>query len=556
MGDHHGRRATALIPYFANPSLNWPGPNPPNPGPMGIPVGQPNPCDLTLTINQTRLIVANFRATHIPGLPPVLYVNASAPPGGDGRAWTTAYQDLTNCLCAAAGSNGTVQQVWVAAGIYKPDRGSGDRSATFRLRNGLAVYGGFAGHETNLGARNPAAHPTILSGDIGTPADPNDNCYHVLTISATDPTAVLDGFTISGGNANGAAPDDGGGGVLAYNGGAATLVNCTIRNNNAANCGAGLYAAFGGSPTLQGCTIRDNSVVGTTWPAGGGGMYCYTNCMPVLSNCTFTGNAAHYGAGLANLFGCNPTLTGCVFDTNTGPPDGEGAAIYNYSSCNAVIARCTFAGNSTNYGGALAAYFACLPQVTDSVFRHNAALSDGGGPYLYSDSSASLTNCLLSGNTASSGAGLECLFSSNAVLTNCTLVGNTATASGGGLYSYQSAPVLANDLLWANTGGGAPGEAGQIVVFNSTPALSFCSIQGWSGALGGRPTTVTIRCSSTPPAQMACSARPMTIPEYVQTPPASTAAAMPPSRRASQPISTDAPGSSMAWSTAEPSNSR
>ncbi len=94
------------------------------------------------------------------------------------------------------------------------DHAGTDRSATFQLKNGVAVYGGFAGTETARNQRNPAANVTILSGDI----DNNDsqtpiitdlttvtgnttNSYHVVT-GATG--ATLDGFTITAGNANGA----------------------------------------------------------------------------------------------------------------------------------------------------------------------------------------------------------------------------------------------------------------------------------------------------------------------------------------------------------------
>ena len=97
----------------------------------------------------------------------VLYVDDDAPVAGDGTSWATAYNDLQDALGAANPGD----EIWVAAGIYTPDRGTGDRNATFQLIIGVAIYGGFAGGETDLGQRDAATNVTILSGDL---ADADD----------------------------------------------------------------------------------------------------------------------------------------------------------------------------------------------------------------------------------------------------------------------------------------------------------------------------------------------------------------------------------------------
>lgn len=470
------------IPYYSNPDLTWTGVNP---GPMGVPVGQPEPSDNRLTINETRLFVANFRASHVPGLPPVLYVRADAPGGGDGTSWATAYNDLTEALCVAAGAGGAVTEVWVAAGTYLPDGGTGDREATFRLVDDVAVYGGFAGDETDLSERDAAANVTVLSGDIGIPGDEADNAYHVVTASLLGSGAVLDGFTITAGQADGADPHDGGGGVLVYGGGTPTFANCIISGNTAARFGAGMYNYGGAAPSLTSCTFDANTVTGTAWPEGGGAIHNNTNASPALTDCTLTGNYGKFGAAMANLFDSDPSLTRCVIADHAGPVDGEGGGVYNYSSCDPTLDRCVLEGNAATFGGAMYSIFDCTPVLTNCSVLGNSAINDGGGLYSHSNCLVELTNCLLSGNSASFGGGMNNLFGSDVVLVNCTLVGNTAGVAAGGVYNYESAPLITNCIFWSNAVGGAMNEAAQISGFNSTPLVNFCTIRGWSGGLGG-----------------------------------------------------------------------
>ena len=99
-------------------------------------------------------------------------------PSGSG-CWATAYTDLQAALAAAASGD----EIWVAAGTYQPTA-TADRTISFAMKNGVAVYGGFDGTETTRSERDPVANVTILSGDIGTPGVSNDNSYHVVTAAA------------------------------------------------------------------------------------------------------------------------------------------------------------------------------------------------------------------------------------------------------------------------------------------------------------------------------------------------------------------------------------
>ncbi len=79
------------------------------------------------------------------------------------------------------------------------------------MKNGVEIFGGFAGIEAadyDVANRDFTTNETILSGDVGTENVSTDNCYHVLNHPNglnLDVTAVLDGFTIEDGYANGAS---------------------------------------------------------------------------------------------------------------------------------------------------------------------------------------------------------------------------------------------------------------------------------------------------------------------------------------------------------------
>src|SRR5262249_17659770 len=117
----------------------------------------------------------------------VLYVDSTAPVGGNGQSWSTANSDLMSALQAALNSAGVVQEIRVAAGTYRPVGPNGDRAATFQLVNGVALKGGFAGRNApNPDLEDPQAFPTILSGDLNSNDGPNfanygENSLHVVT---------------------------------------------------------------------------------------------------------------------------------------------------------------------------------------------------------------------------------------------------------------------------------------------------------------------------------------------------------------------------------------
>ncbi|HRJ14910.1 MAG TPA: putative metal-binding motif-containing protein, partial [Saprospiraceae bacterium] len=226
------------------------------------------------------------------------YVNAASTVSGHGSSWSCALKDLQEALALA----GNGDEIWVAAGTYKPTTGT-NRNISFVMKNGVAIYGGFNGTETQLSQRNWAANVTVLSGDIGVIGYHSDNSFHVILNSQNglNNTALLDGFTISGGDANDFYPNNSGGGMCNFASSPA-VANCIFTDNWAIS-GGGLHNDDFSSPVLTNCRFFDNEAANA-----GGGIYNRLGSFPHFINCTISGNIPTeviYWAGF-------PIFTNCI----------------------------------------------------------------------------------------------------------------------------------------------------------------------------------------------------------------------------------------------------
>lgn len=382
----------------------------------------------------------------------VIYVDADAVAEFDGSSWTFAYRTLQDAISNAWYGD----EIRVAHGTYKPDQSvssagrtggtiisSGDRAATFELVYNVVFKGGYAGYgELNPDSRDFERYETILSGDLaGDDVDVNspgelltepsraENSFNVVTVTGT---AILDGFTITGGNGR-----DGGGLFNRY--GIPQIINCTIRDNSASNNGGGMYNDLA-NPVLVNCTFTGN------YAGRSGGAIDSSKSVLSLTDCTFIHNSAWYGGGAMHNNDSRPDMLNCEFIENSAR---YGGGLYNERG-DPVVANCRFVGNS---GG-----------------------DYGGGMYNTLSSNLILSNCIFIANRAGAyGAGMSsnhCDFS----ITNCTFTANSAPEGNAlAFYGGRSTVELRSCIIWDGPEPTWNRDASKIDVFYSDVS------GGWPG---------------------------------------------------------------------------
>ena len=336
------------------------------------------------------------------------------------------------------------------------------------------------------------------NGPKVTTIDGTGNYHVVQCISGEGPDTILEGFTITGGNADSEILSRGCGGGM-YNEVSCnpTVTNCIFSNNLARIGGAGMFNYYDCSPTITSCTFINNSgclqgggiyngessnptVINCTFNSNsaiyyGGGM-CNSKCSPTVNRCIFSNNITNIdGGGMDNYYDSSPAVTGCTFIANS--VIGSGGGMRNSRRSNPTVTDCTFIGNyaDTN-GGGMANIENCSPAVRGCGFYENTT-SNGGG--IYNDTSTDnpiMTSCIFCNNTADNGGGI---FNndSNPIVINCTFYSNSALIDGGGLFNNStSSPIVTNSILWGNR---------PVEIFNahfSFPVVTYSDIQGgWSG---------------------------------------------------------------------------
>ena len=335
----------------------------------------------------------------------------------DGLLWSTAFKNLQTAIDAAEEGD----EIWIAAGVYHPttkmadvygslgneSTPTNDRHRSFLIRKNIALYGGFPENPsdaTDMGSRNWREHQTVLSGDFNGDDGNNfehmdENAYHVVVLFDAAPSLVLDGFFITGGNA-----DD---------------INNVYAPNN--------YYYVTGS--------------------FGGGLYAYTPSMvdvasPTLTNISFYGNCAlTAGAMYIHAFqnDAAPKLTNVSIVHNKAKNGNAGGLYVECAGVNhAELVNINVVGNEANkYGGGL--YFTaieeCSPSIINTVVSGNYSKTSNGGGIMI--------------RTINDGGDAK------PTIINSTICGNKSFSDGGGLVIYPegiSKANIYNTVVWGNKG--------------------------------------------------------------------------------------------------------
>jgi len=328
-----------------------------------------------------------------------LHVDADLTTGAnDGSSWADAFQGeggLQNALAAATAGDG----IWVAEGTYVPSA-TGARGVSFVPKSDVEVYGGFAGGEAALHER-PArgVAPSVLSGDLlgnddGTPAGRADNSFNVVDALGANQTALLDGFTITAGNATSGSSDRGGG-LLCQGGWRPRFVGCDFVANRCSFGGGAVYINGGGAPSFVECRFEDNvggSFGGAFDIAGGGNVF--------FDRCWFEGNSAQRAGALEVFATGRITVLNSVFVGNTSTGTGGGGAMWFGSGGSSDVVNCTVFGNTAtaNAWGGIRAQSAS-PQVRNTIVFGNTGTSGSGEV----SPGASVQHCIVEGGFAGAG---------------------------------------------------------------------------------------------------------------------------------------------------------
>jgi hypothetical protein len=285
---------------------------------------------------------------------------------------------------------------------------------------------------------------TILAAP--TPATPGTSSGPVVTIAGgQSTTALLQGFTITGGNTIGSTPTaaDGNGGGILVTGSSPTLRGLIIQSNSATGSGGGL-AVIDGSPHITGNNFAGNLAAQLGVNQGGGAIYVSGGAPRITDNFVSNNSAADNGGGLLLVNTTAPVqISGNIFQHNHAF-DGAGAYLYNLEG---DVFQNVFEGNGEPD---------LVNGVPDSVSGVIEPTELGGGVYLGRDSGLSndvvFSNNIFNANTANRSSAMH-MYNISPVLNHNTFVDNISPEHADGPVALRIFGGLYQNNIFAHTTG-------------------------------------------------------------------------------------------------------
>jgi len=315
--------------------------------------------------------------------------------------------------------------------------------------------------------------------------------FHVVQcVSGEGPDTVLDGFTITGGNANGPCCTDNRGGGMYNESSSPTVTNCTFTGNAADENGGAIYLVEGES-TFNGCTFTGNTAGAK---GGSGGAIAAVQSTMTVMDCTFANNSTpvipnHAGGAIYSLFS-DTILQDCEFHDNAAWHGGAIAQVGESSGANhLVVHRCLITNNFSDVGGALFNQESTAAVISSAIIGNEVGgdFGVGGGILTLANATLLVANTVMVDNVAEGDGGAISHFfeTDGTVVVNSTIAMNTSGASGGGMFLNEfGQATITNSILWANDDAGGQDESAQVTA-NGPLAVNYSCVQGITGGLGG-----------------------------------------------------------------------
>ena len=393
-------------------------------------------------------------------------------------------------------------QVWMAGGVY-PVLG------TTTLKDGVSIYGSFAGTETAISDRAKVnslpwnfVNKTTIDG--GSPVI-DSTATSVGYVGLNTPLTLtqftyIDGLEIS----NFARKLTSGAGAGVVLNPYAVMQNCIVTKNTVYTTimsggvgGAGVYVVSANAKLLNSYIHHNKNtrVVMTPTVTGlmhGGGVYMVGEGLIQGCNIEYNTTISH-GAGIfVGAVGTDNkklgggTIQDCNIRNNTGYGNGGGIAI-NVTSVNTstivntIVKNCNLSDNSANSnGGGLYLFNKSASTTLEGLkFTNNSCLNGVGGLYIlnFADSTLSvlnpIKNCTFSENLNKNAAieGAAFNIAQPTSIVNCVVVNNSGASAG--IMSIASSKVyhstFANNKgIALKFGGFASCEAKNNILWNNT----------------------------------------------------------------------------------------